>query len=415
MYDKKGIEENEGSVFFSTFIYNNQEENMLGADIYREAVQRAKGAKRVYCKFIAAKDTVQMTGRPAGIYISKKAQEILFQHPLETGINQEREVIIVWQNQLKLKNRFIYYGKRLRNEYCITQFPEKFPYLQENLVGSLFFLIEESTELYRAYVISEEYEIRNVLDSFHLSPIETDMLVGKEMIQPFALEKFAINKFIKELNGIFPTEEMLSEGARNIYYEVYNLDREEITMPDRIYLSWLNMENRLFRLVENELYSKEITETKYSLASFLEKAEEIKQKRNERMKVSVMNHLKEVFLLNGQKVQIGGLENTKNIKYLIFSAIQKENEAEQKLEWILNIQMLCKDSWKNDLQRSSADRKIYLFTLQQGLSSEVLLEMEKKEVVLVVPKQYIDCYPIDRKYKIWSIAEYIQYIESMSV
>ena len=386
---------------------------MLGADIYREAVLRAKKANRAYCKFITAGDTIQMGNKPAGIYIGKRAQEILFQHPLETGINHECEVTIIWQNRIELKNRFIYYGKRLRNEYCITQFPEKFPYLQENLTGSLFILLEEDTEHYRAYVISGEDEMKSVLTYFHLSPIETDMLIGKEKLQPFALERFAINNFIKGLNGVFPTEEILSESARKIYHKIYNLDGEEITMPDQVYLSWLNMENRLFRLVENEIYLKEITETKYSLDSFLEKAEEIKQKRNERMKISMMNHLKEIFWLNGQKVHIGNIKGTEYKENLVFSVTFKENKTEKKLEWILNMQMLCKDSWKYGLQRSSADQKIYLFTLQQGLSSEVLLAMKKKGIILVVPKSYIECYPMDKKYEIWSIEQYITYMESM--
>lgn len=387
---------------------------MLGADIYRAVVKRGKGAKRIYCKFIAAKDTVQMADKPAGIYIAKSAQEILFQHPLETGVNQEREVTVIWQNQISLKNRFIYYGKRLRNQYCITQFPKKFPYLQKNLVGSLFFLIEENAESYRAYVISEEYEIRSILDFFDVSPIETDMLIGNRMVQPFALEKFSINQFIKELGGVFPTEKMLSEAARKIYHEIYNLDGEEVSMPDKIYVSWLNMESRLFRFVENELYSKEISETEYSLDSFLKKAEEIKQKRNERMRASIIHHLKKIFILNGQKVQIGNSEETGNKKHLIFSVIPKENEEEKELEWILNIRMLCRDSWKYGLQRSSADGKIYLFTLQQGLPSEVLLEMEKKGIVLIIPKRYIGCYPSDKKYELWSIEKYIEYMESMS-
>ena len=104
------------------------------------------------------------------------------------------------------------------------------------------------------------------------------------------------------------------------------------------------------------------------------------------------------------------------VKYkenLVFSVTFKENKTEKKLEWILNMQMLCKDSWKYGLQRSSADQKIYLFKLQQGLSSEVLLAMKKKGIILVVPKSYIECYPMDKTYEIWSIEQYITYMESM--
>ena len=387
---------------------------MLGADIYREAVLRAKKAERAYCKFISAGDTVQMREKPAGIYVGKKAQEILFHHPLETGKNQEREVTMIWQDRIELKNRFIYYGRRLRNEYCITQFPEKFPYLQENLIGSLFVMMEETAERYRAYVISGEYEVRSVLTAFHLSPVETDSLISKKMLQPFALEKFAIRNFIKELNGIFPTNEVLSEGARKIYHEIYNLGKEEITMPDRIYLSWLKMENRLFRLVENEFYLQEIENAKYSLDTFLEKAEEIKQKRYERMKNSMFDHLKEIFLRNGQKVFVENKGENGEKNKLIFSVTSKKDKEEKEWKWILNIQMLCKDSWNYELERSSGDQTIYLFTLQQGLAREVLLEMEKKRIVLVVPKEYIGCYPADKKYKIWSIEKYMEYLDSVA-
>lgn len=387
---------------------------MLGAEVCSNIIRKAKKAEIAYCKFLTVKDTIQMADKPAGIYIAKNAQEILFQHLQEMGCNQERVVTILWQNQISLKNKFVYYGKRLRNEYCITQFPENFPYLKEELTGSLFFLIEKNTEEYDAYVIEDEREIRDVLESFFLSPIETDRVLKKKITQPFALEKFAMNDFLKSLKGEFPKQEALCEGARKIYYEVYNLEKEEIKQPDKLYLSWIKMEKRLFSYIENEFYLRLIEKKVDSLTSYLEVAEEMIQKRKTRIVESLLNHLKELFLRNGKNVRMEKAEETMIGDALLYTVLPKKSEkTEQQKECILNIKILCKDSWKQDLKKSMVDQKVYLFTLQQGLSLKVLLEMKKAGIILIMPQKYIDCYPSTQRSMIWSIAEYLDSIEKI--
>jgi type II restriction enzyme len=53
----------------------------------------------------------------------------------------------------------------------------------------------------------------------------------------------------------------------------------------------------------------------------------------------------------------------------------------------------CKDRWRQILNEADRIKIKHLFTLQQGISTNQLKEMQSYNVQLVVPKQYIKSYP----------------------
>ena len=75
----------------------------------------------------------------------------------------------------------------------------------------------------------------------------------------------------------------------------------------------------------------------------------------------------------------------------------------------------CKDRWRqilNEADRLKNEKK-YLCTLQQGISPDQMDEMELAKVILVVPKPYIKYYPADRRKKIWTIKQFVDYIKEL--
>lgn len=59
------------------------------------------------------------------------------------------------------------------------------------------------------------------------------------------------------------------------------------------------------------------------------------------------------------------------------------------------------------------DKPKYLCTLQQGISGAQMDEMQAANVILVVPKPYIETYPKDRRDRIWTLSRFIQYVKKM--
>ena len=72
----------------------------------------------------------------------------------------------------------------------------------------------------------------------------------------------------------------------------------------------------------------------------------------------------------------------------------------------------CKDRWRQVLSEANRlnNSPKYLCTLQQGISSAQMDEMQDGNVILVVPKPYICTYPEDRQGRIWSLGRFVQYI-----
>lgn len=75
----------------------------------------------------------------------------------------------------------------------------------------------------------------------------------------------------------------------------------------------------------------------------------------------------------------------------------------------------CKDRWRQILNEGDRfkGRYKYLCTMQQGISSSQMDEMQAEKVILVVPKTYISTYPKDRQERIWTIGKFVDFVKEM--
>lgn len=148
------------------------------------AITVAIHGMRTFCKFLSANDTGETGGHQAGIYIAKPAIPILFEKPFQRGENGERWVKVTWNDELTTDTRFIYYGQKTRNEYRITNFGKGFPFLKPQYTGALFVFTQMTEDDYIGYFLNTEDDIQNFLDSFGISPIETNCLLKTEQAIP---------------------------------------------------------------------------------------------------------------------------------------------------------------------------------------------------------------------------------------
>lgn len=387
------------------------------ADYAMQAIQASLQGQKVFCKFLSANDTGITGAHQAGIYISKPSIPILFSQPGIRGQNKEKWVKVKWQGDFETDTRFIYYGQGTRNEYRITNFGRGFPFLRSEYTGALFILVKDNEEYYQGFVLNTEEEINLFLDSFGISPTETNNLIETQRINPELRERTAIEQFIAGLTEDFPASEVMSAAARTIQDNVYN-HREFIrTNPDKKLVDWTDAEYRLFRALEYARYGEMILHGFTSVENFIITANQVLNRRKSRAGKSLEHHLAAIFDGNDIRYEAQAVTEGNKKPDFIFPSQAAYHDPTFSNEKIISLaaKTTCKDRWRqvlNEADRLRGQSK-YLCTLQQGISSAQMDEMQAEQVVLVVPHPYIATYPIEKRDKIWTVSKFVQYVKEV--
>jgi type II restriction enzyme len=380
-------------------------------NIAANAIQAVNGGQLAYCKFLSANDTGDTGAHQAGIYVAKNAASILFDSPGEKGSNKDKHVKIQWQDSFATDSRFIYYGKGTRNEYRITRFARGFPYLTTDHTGDLFVFVKNGSNDYSGYVLETEDDINAFLDAFAMSPADTGTIIQKEDMTLDTRTELAFSEFISSLTDDFPASVEMSTAARRIYYEVNNHNENIILNPDAELLNWIDTEYRLFRKIEFSRYGNMITRGFSSVEHFIEVANTVLNRRKSRAGKSLEHHLSAIF--DGNSLIYQSQPKTEGNKRpdFIFPSESAYHDLSFPTERLifLGAKTTCKDRWRQIINEANRVSHKHLFTLQQGVSVQQLDEMENEHITLVVPAQYINTYPQEKRSCIWTLQKFIEY------
>lgn len=386
-------------------------------DALQMAIKSVSYGKKAFCKFLSANDTGETGGHQAGIYISKPAIPILFDKPCERGYNCERWVKIHWFNYKDTDTRFIYYGSKTRNEYRITNFGKGFPFLKPEYTGSLFVLVQskESDEDYEAFVLNTEDDINQFLENFNMAPTETNNLITTGNVDLDLQEKKEIYSFISYLKAYFPSSEIMSSKARDIQNVVYNHLEYIISNPDQKLLDWTSMEYKLFRALEHVRYGEAIRNGFENVEDFITLANQVLNRRKSRAGKSLEHHLSAIFDGNAVSYTAQAVTEGRKKPDFIFPSEAAYHDTSFSVEKIISLaaKTTCKDRWRQVLNEADRlrDKNKFLCTMQQGITSAQMDEMQSEKVILVVPKPYIKTYPRDKQDRIWTIKRFIEYVK----
>lgn len=404
---------------------------MNDIDIEQQAVDAVLMGQQAFCKFLSANDSGESGSHQAGIYIPKTSIPIIFDQPCHKGENKEKWVKISWQGgAIETKTRFIYYGQGSRNEYRITNFGKGFPLIRPAYTGALFVLVKKDPENYEAFVLNTDDEIHYFLDSFGMTPAETNRLVNSDKVSPDYREEIEINDFISHLQTDFPISESMSKEARLITYcRLLNKSKSEIennvsrvnqlivSDPDKILLEWTEEEFRLFHAIEKSRYGEEIKQGFSTVDDFIILANKVLNRRKSRAGKSLEHHLAAIFDGNSIRYTPQAVTEGNKKPDFIFPSEEDYHNAEFSIDKLCSLaaKTTCKDRWRQILNEGDRfkGRYKYLCTMQQGISSAQMDEMEAEKVILVVPKTYIASYPKDKQDRIWTISKFIQFVREM--
>lgn len=382
-----------------------------------QAIQTAMNGQLTFTKFLAANDTGLTGGHQAGIYISKPSISILFKEPGVRGQNKEKWVKVKWQDDFETETRFIYYGQGTRNEYRITNFGRGFPFLRPEYTGALFIITKMSEDDYKGYVLNTEDEINEFLNAFGLTPAETNRLIEAERTDASAREQSAITDFIHGLTVDFPSSDIMSSAARKISYAVLSDRSMAVTAPDKSLLLWTAQEYKLFRALEQARYGQTVANGFSNVDDFVALANQVLNRRKSRAGKSLEHHLAAVFDENEiQYTAQAVTEGNKRPDFIFPSEVAYHDFSFPVAKLTsLAAKTTCKDRWRQILNEADRlrDGRKYLCTLQQGISSMQMDEMEAERVTLVVPKPYISTYPSDKQNRIWPLHQFVNYVKEL--
>ena len=386
----------------------------MSDNMARAAIEAVNRGNLAYCKFLSANDTGDTGGHQAGIYIAKNALGILFNEPGVRGSNKESFVRIQWQNDFYTDSRFIYYGSGTRNEYRITRFGRGFPFLQTEHTGDLFIFVKRTADEYSAYVLETEDEINEFLDNYGMTPADTGKLIERLDYDEDDRVEALIREFIDPLEIEFPTAELMSIKAREIYDKVFNHREYIIQKPDDILISWIDMEYHIFRKLEFYRYGEMIIKGFRTVEDFIETANSVLNRRKSRAGKALESHLSAIFdenklLYASQPVT----EGNKKPDFL-FPSEKDYHDLHFPAEKLifLGAKTTCKDRWRQIINEANRIERKHLFTLQQGISAQQMTEMEEEKITLVVPKQYIETYPKEKRHQIWTLHQFVEYVKA---
>lgn len=190
-----------------------------------------------------------------------------------------------------------------------------------------------------------------------------------------------------------------------------------ISNPDQLLLSWTEEEYRLFRALEQARYGNKIKVGFKSVDDFITLANQVLNRRKSRAGKSLENHLAAIFDGNNIRYTAQGTTEGKKKPDFIFPSAEDYHNMEFSVEklCVLAAKTTCKDRWRQILSEADRlrDQNKYLCTLQQGISSAQMDEMQAEGVVLVVPEKYISTYPKDKRDRIWTIYQFVQYVKEI--
>jgi len=380
------------------------------------AINAAQKSEISFTKYITANDVGATGGHQSGFHIHKKAWPLFFEKEGIKGQNKDKFITIKWQDDFETTSRFVYYGVGTRNEYRLTRFGRGFPFLRDDNIGDLLIITKVSTDYYKAFILQTDDDIEEFINAVNISHSEINGIIPRQY-QLKAEDNLLIcfKEFIETLTVDFPPTIDLATNARNCYNIAYNITENIIKRnPDRQILNWLEAEFHLFKTLENDRYSKKLETPFDSVEEFIEIANTILNRRKSRSGRSLEHHLAQIF--NTFTLNFTSQATTEGRKKPDFifpneDAYKNPDYNENKLIMLAS-KTTCKDRWRQILNEADRIKTKHLFTLQQGISTNQLMEMYKYNVCLVVPKPYLKSFPKEYRDKILTLENFVRFIKS---
>lgn len=384
------------------------------SEILNSAICKVQNAKHAFCRFITANDTGKNGSHQAGFYIPKCAAPLLFDVPGEKGENKDKLVKVKWQDDFVTESRFIYYGQGTRNEYRITRFGKSFSFFEEDNVGDLLIIAQQSEDYYHGFILQTDQDIDDFFAYFNLSSEMTNQLIDvKQANTPEKQLETGIQELVT-LYTNFPETKQMAKFTRYIYNKVHKItDTEVCKNPDLQLLKWIDTEYSLFRAFEEKVYAPIYSVSFPNCQELVKFSNVILNRRKSRAGKSLEHHLATIFTAAQLEFEEQAVtEDNKKPDFLFPNGEAYHNLLFPSENLVfLGAKTTCKDRWRQVLNEANRIETKYLFTLQQGISKNQLREMKHEHLKLVVPASYRTSFDKEFQPEIETLASFVEMVK----
>lgn len=383
------------------------------SEILNSVIKSVSNSQGAFCRFITANDTHANKSHQEGFLMPIAAYTLIFNKQRVRGVNEDKWVTVKWQDDRTTNNRMIYYGKA-KNELRITRFGEKFPFFEEDHVGDFLIIAKHTDEDYTGYVLSTEEDIETFLAYFNLSTDKRGQLIDVNAVEkPQAKIAKLLDDFASRFTD-FPETRIMSEGARECYNKAYRIVADDIIQkPDEIIMNWYDTEEKLFKCMEEKIYSSMISQPFGSVEHFAEIANKVLNRRKSRAGKSLEHHLADIFSTNEIVFEEQAITENNNKPDFLFPNGECYHNIIFPTEdlTMLGVKTSCKDRWRQVLNEAERIKDKHLFTLQPGISKNQLKEMKDARLTLVVPQKNISTFPKEYQSELCDLSEFISIVK----
>ena len=363
--------------------------------LYDNACLEIESSQAACCKFISANDLGLTGGHQSGYYIPNNAAKLLFDCDCRKGGNVKRDVMLYWNCEIWTDSVFTYYGKGTRNESRITSFGRGFEYMNESYLGSLLIICRRYDYEYACFVLSSGDDIDNFLVRYSISPASRCTIIDSNTA-PSSEERLqsSLEEAIAPLST-FPATIKMALLAQHCYNKAFGVTNSKIiSSPDTIIKEWIDTESSLFYRLEEKVYGERYKIPFSNCKELIAFSNEILNRRKARAGKSLEHHLAEKFRCNRLKFDEQCVTEDNKKPDFLFPGADEYKDFSFPAEdlTLLGAKTTCKDRWRQVLTEGNRVNEKYLFTLQQGISSQQLTEMRHENLKLVVPKGNLSCF-----------------------
>ncbi|BDS05554.1 type II restriction endonuclease [Oceaniferula spumae] len=378
-------------------------------------------------KRLSGNDTGLTGGHQAGVYFPRMFFEKFIPEVNTTECHNPRVNFPCYMPQCDIKTdlRAIYYNskhfpekglKKKYDEFRLTGWggAEAPAQNSENTGCILIFAVKKREAGYQAVaLVAESKEEDKFFEEWLGEPVDPGSFYDSDRHLTF-------NHSSEDQHAEIPRE-WLDEfpTGRKIYEHIVELlpHAERSGSLDRLLLQRRAKEFELFEIIEKFHVQPHLKEGFETLDKFLSLALSVANRRKSRSGMSLELNLESIFKEERLIFETQAMTETRKKPDFLFPSASAYHDPEferSKLK-MLAAKTCCKDRWRQVLSEANKIEIKHLFTLQEGVSTNQLTEMDRGGLQLVVPEPNRKSFPRDWRRKILTLEEFISTVRQQQL
>lgn len=254
---------------------------------------------------------------------------------------------------------------------------------------------------------SEMFSARTIDPSEERSSWSSIWILEQLGMEPEPADDNWLGVMLDRFGGTFPTTHEFSRFARTAAKHI-----DVIGCPDDAVVVLMEMEERLFRLLERHIVEQQLVEGFTDVEQFISYSLSVQNRRKSRAGYAFENHLAYIFTESGIQFERGAYTEGRSKPDFLFPGSHAYRDLHFPVSQLsmLGVKSSCKERWRQVLAEAGRIPTKHLATLEPGISSSQIAEMRSHKLRLVVPSSLHETYAENERSWLYSVGDFIRHV-----